>query len=486
MQEPVVHDTYGRGNVIKKRYHGCECFVEFTSGVSKWFPHFELEVIKDNDVKDDTSDKVKPLSFTDEDKSSLFGLDDSVVKTPQSAGELSVADSIVGTQTKCSLGSRQSRIIIESLRLGGVPQNHAEDFTYGRNEEIARIMNWLEGNEGSLIITGEYGVGKSHFLEILASRAPHKGWALAKVEIDPNETPFHKPKKIYQHIVNTFSYKKDDTILGFDDFIRGVAESKNSFEKQKLLSHPYFGILINNWDTMDDKSDILDWIKGDGGKPPSFPQMPDYQTAANIYSNLISAIGWSAKNILGMNGIVIIFDEAESVDPSWYTNYQFDKAINFLKGTILMSNNDERLIGDIHPIFYPFGMKSGLRYCGVRSRKKMPFLWESESCTKIIFSFVPEMFESMDTKNYNELKSLFEKMEKIELEALDRTNLEYILQNITNVYDDAYGFSTSHDISNYIPHTDKTRKFIKSVVEGLDLMRFYPEKDLAELLIDYD
>ena len=41
----------------------------------------------------------------------------------------------------------ESRLIIEALKLGGVPINHADKFTSGRDEEIERVKTFLNNAE---------------------------------------------------------------------------------------------------------------------------------------------------------------------------------------------------------------------------------------------------------------------------------------------------------------------------------------------------
>jgi len=373
-------------------------------------------------------------------------------------------------------GNVSSRMIIEALRLGGVSHNQVGLFTYGREKEINYVNEWLASKKGSMLINGDYGVGKTHLLEIISLKAIEKGWAVARIEIDPDEAPLNKPKKIYQHFVNSFSYRQNGRDLGFQDFIESIAESKKSSQIRKLINHPYLGKILIHWKDEEDKSWLLDWIKGDGSKPADFPQMPDTQTAANVYCNILSGLGWSAKNILGLRGIIILFDEAECVDPSWYNHNQFVKALRFLKAIILMSNNDEKLLEDC--TFSSTSRELGLEYFG-GSRIKYPFLWEHESCIKLIFSFVPEMLECMktDTKLY----SLINKIPEINIDTLEDQDLQHLLEEVILVYKDAYDFTIKDDIFPYISR-NKTRKFVKGAIECLDIMRFNPEMHPSELI----
>jgi hypothetical protein len=249
-------------------------------------------------------------------------------------------------QPPISSNNRESRIIIEALRLGGVPHDLAERFTAGRDFEINNIKSFFSDLQRALIfIEGEYGAGKSHMLELISSMALQKGWAVAKIEIDPNEIAFHRPKTIYQAITQSFVYKKNGQVQNFYEFIRDIATSSNVQNLKKMYTHPYIKEILLRWEENEDNIDLIEWISGQGieGQYSKMPKLHEAQTAANIYCNLISGLGWAARNVLNLQGILLLLDEAEGIDPAWYTTYQFGKATNFLKGITLMAFNEPNL-----------------------------------------------------------------------------------------------------------------------------------------------
>lgn len=504
MKEPVSHEKYGKGFAIKKRYNGFEKLVHFSNGVQKWIKRNELKPYNylENGGEDSNSSNISNECDDANQKPKTIPPEKII---PHKSSPSTVLDELnnksnfdyINQKSKEALQSTNRnqnlprdkpndiernrfsyRAIIESLRLGGVPYSNIEKFTFGRDNEIDKINKWLESDEGSLILSGNYGVGKSHLLEVIASIAVEKGWAVSRVEIDPNETPFHKPSNIYKNITKNFSCKHNEKYLDFNEFIECIVKSKNSANKAKLLKHPYLGELLRYWNYAD-KTKLLDWIRGEDNTPYKIPKLFDEQTASNLYCNIISGIGWATKNILGLKGTLVLFDESESVDPFWYTRYQFEKARTFLRGSILMSNNDKRLLNDAGTVY---SEKLNLRYSG-RKNYRYPFLWEKKSHTKLIFSFVPDMMEIVE--NYPDIYNLFANMEKIEIDVLDKNSLQNIYERISDIYEEAYSFSIHNDFFHYIPNS-KTRKFVKGVVEGLDLLRFNPDKPLDELLVNYD
>ncbi|HII02415.1 TPA: DUF2791 family P-loop domain-containing protein, partial [Methanosarcinaceae archaeon] len=367
-----------------------------------------------------------------------------------------------------------ARRIIEALRLGGVPLSCVEKYSVGREKEFLEACSWLDSGRGALQVIGEYGSGKTHFLEMLSETALRQNWGVARIEIDAQETPFHKPHQLYESFVNNFCFRENGALGDFRAFLTLLNESESP-EVEKIRSHPYLGKMQEAWQEGKDREWLFEWIEGRREGPAGFPVLQKHQTAANIYSNLLSGLSWAAKHVLGLEGVLILFDEAETVDPYWYTDYQFDKALNTLRGLVLLSNSDESLIDDT-PDADNLGKKSGLIYSKM-TQQPVPYLWERESDLKLIFSFVPEMLESME--QFSKISSLFGSMGRIELETLDEPSLQTLLGNIEKIYSEAYGYSSEKNLYSYLP-LDRPRNFVKAAVEGLDLMRYRPDSGSDE------
>ncbi|WP_440955872.1 BREX system ATP-binding domain-containing protein [Methanosarcina sp. Mfa9] len=367
-----------------------------------------------------------------------------------------------------------ARRIIEALRLGGVPLSCVEKYSVGREKEFLEACSWLDSGRGSLQVIGEYGSGKTHFLEMLSETALRKNWGVARIEIDAQETPFHKPHQLYESFVNNFCFRENGALRDFRAFLTLLNESESP-EVEKISSHPYLGKMQEAWQEGKDREWLFEWIEGRREGPAGFPVLQKHQTAANLYSNLLNGLSWAAKHILGLEGVLILFDEAETVDPYWYTDYQFDKALNTLRGLVLLSNSDESLIDDTQDADI-LGKKSGLIYSKM-TQQPVPYLWERESDLKLIFSFVPEMLESME--QFSKISSLFGSMGRIELETLDEPSLQTLLGNIEKIYSEAYGYSSEKNLYSYLP-LDRPRNFVKAAVEGLDLMRYRPDSGSDE------
>ena len=437
MSHLIEHRKYGKGEVVESRHKGFELHVRFGDGILRWVRRDEFR---------------------------------SLTETPILSKPEAPKPKLPNEQFK-------ARQMIEALRLGIVPSEHVENFTFGRDEEIKRIENWLNNsNKKSLILIGEYGCGKTHLLEYVHEQALKNNWAVSLVELDPNELPFHKPKRIYEAIIRSFRFKEGEKHCDFREFLRTIVRSSVSWE---LEEHEYLGRAIREIRRGEDDEYFWEWIEGHPSRHGYLP-MYEYSTSSNIYCNILSGIGWAARSIMGLNGFLILFDEAESIDPYWYSPSQKVKLWNFLKGIILMANNDKRLVNEIRGRDFgsfrvSYGFETGLHYCG-RGRL-LPFLWKYPCHINILFAFVPH-----EILYYKEPLT---SVKKLEIENIEEDSFKKIFERISSSYRQAYN---SHDLNGDIfenipkDNTHNTRKLIKACVEACDLIRFHPNNEIEELL----
>lgn len=527
MTETVDHERYGTGVVEGRRYQGFELLVQFSCGIRRWVPRSELRRASHkgippgrggaepapllagtalSDLSDEGAGLPDMITPTSSDAIGVPVTDlvlcsrppQDVVAPEREIFALPDAEGVGGgdpqryTDHRAPSPERDARLrargTIEALRQGGVPREMVELLTTGRDGELNAIQEWLESGDGCLRIDGDYGVGKSHLLELAALHALHAGWAVARVEIDPNETPFHKPKRLYQSITRSLKYYSGDQLHNFSDLMTFVAESPESDDTRTLRGHPYFGTFIRYWGVDSDNEDLWDWIGGESTAYRSYlPRMLGYQLAANIYCNLLSGLGWIAKDILGLRGLFVLIDEAESIDRSFYSNYQHTMGLNTLKGLIFTANGNRSLIREATEEQAisrqagrgQIGRYSGLRYPGDRQHQ-FSYIWREDTSIKIVLAFVPEFFESLGYDNDAYLA--VREMPSLNIESLSRIDHARLLRQITDIYREAYHFEPQGDVFELLPK-GKTRIFVKAAVEALDLMRFHPGQDLQDLVI---
>ena len=408
--------------------------------------------------------------------------------------------------------------MIEAFRLGIVPHDCVSDFIFGRTAEIGHFTNWLHSpDSSSLVVAGEYGSGKTHLLHYIYGCAQQEGFAVALVEMDPNESPFHRPKQVYRRFVQNLQFCETETgypkILGFREFIQ------EAVARGALEDHTYFKCLIDRsvdetlWEWIEARDvslrppsvyqqtklnigqgnintdernlkrmeemlkEVQRFVDGRGARSlglmppegsPNLPGLYPYYKAANIYCYLLSALGWAAKAVLGLKGLLLIFDEAETVD-SYDNLYQADKSQNFLRALVRTADSDDRLLTS--------PTKTDLDYCQVGIGRSIPFLYKQPSGLKLLFAFTP-----IDTQKSGSLSTVSSELEasfRIDLEPLaeasQKTLFEHVYVHYKSVYDDFKAGLPANTLDaifrRLIRIPGPVRMFVKATVETLDLIR---------------
>lgn len=426
----ITHKIYGEGRVISQRYGGFEFKVEFDNGIIRW--------VRFNDI------------------------------SYQNLSEVREEKSLVKPTVPLSTKQFDARQVIESLRMGVVPFKAIDHFTVGRDKEISQAQKWLskKNKNGSMFIRGEYGSGKSHLLEYFRLMALNDGWAVSFVEVGLEENPFYKPYMIYREMVKNFRAKIGGRELNFRSFLKMATENDDS---DMLNGHLFFGKMKDLLRFDEEEEKVWEWIEGDYDWYR--PKLYRMGTASNIYCYLINGISRIAEELLGLKGFLLLFDEAEFINESDYS-YQLSKGKTFLKALTYLSDNKRALVNE-KISHLKFGRSSGLQYCGLPRNKPIRFAWELPSNLKIIFAMTPiDGFPG----------------QTIELNALKKSDLKLIVSNIIRYYKIAYNMEFNNlDVDiffNKLPK-EKTRKFIKQVIEILDIKRFYPKENIKKLLESY-
>lgn len=434
----VIHPELGEGEVIQTRNGGFELLVNFSNSTKRWVRFDELINQASSPTLPIKQDLIRKSILTE----------------------------------KVFLARR----MIEAFRLGIVPYDQADQFTFGRNTEVVLINEWLNDPKINVAcITGEYGTGKSHLLSYTVGNAIRSGYAVSLVETDRIAVPFYKPKSIYRQIIKGLHYHdpSDGKMKGFRDLLN-IAIQNKAFE-----DHPYFKWFrtYNDevlWDWISCELDIArpypylfeDWSSM-GIVLKQFPQMPPHMTAANVYCFLLSSLGWAAKKVLGLSGLLVIFDEAESVD-AFGSQYYWSRANNFINGLIRTASNDKDLLG--------LNWRTGLTYSGFASN--IPFLYKGRSELKIMFAFTPSGYRP---SSFQQFPTKWVNLENLTQDALDQ-----IFHEICNIYTLSYpNFTIDHKPSDKISSaingsTNNVRKFVKASVEALDIIRLTDNKHFLD------
>ncbi|MDL1988324.1 MAG: ATP-binding protein [Deltaproteobacteria bacterium] len=368
-------------------------------------------------------------------------------------------------------------MVIEAFRLGIVPYNAIEAWTQGRSRELASIREWLNDlGQGTLIIEGPYGSGKTHFLHHLYATAIRSRYAVSLTGLDPSESTAAFPKRIYRRIVKNLKVPIGDEQVGFRALMRIIAENIDS---NPVADHPYFGDLINELRNGDLQENTWAWIEGREAVKGKYGTLWDFTTVANIYCHILSCIGWLIVKVLDLDGFLILFDEVETTKSMSY-QYQFVRGLNFFRGLSMVANDEpvlleEKVIKDV----VRKGKETGLVYSG---HFPIPYLYRIPSYLKVVFAITPAVLTS-------EFRKWRSTVPLLELDSLGVDDLRRLFDTFVKHYQKVYGIHIDpSDRRHYFRILlqrcgyTSTRIFIKSMVELLDFIRFYPQTNTEAIL----
>jgi hypothetical protein len=440
------HPYWGEGKIKDSRYTDRELLVEFKTGMRLWFMREDLEIVGHPSL------------------------------LPNERGARPKIGKILTQRT------RELRMI-ESLRLGIVPHLDVRDFTFGRKDEVARIRGVLDegAREGGsrLIIEGEYGSGKTHILDYIFGLAYDGGFLVSKVEMDPFEISSFKPKRIYRSIATSLRFKDERGQQGtIEDLL--IRLSEVDLPKPHEYLSPALELIRKN----EVHGPFWSWIKGEPCTShflrvfglAGLPSLMDYFPNSDNYCYILTALGHLAKT-LGYKGFVILVDEAETTFHHWFQYYRSryrEHRFDFFRGLIGGSLNDSNLleIGTtlIHSKKHP-----------------TPYLYLTPANLVLILAFTP-----LGTRFYGEMQDIVGKDRRIVLRALEHGDLRRVFEMLFHVYQDAYDVKLPDgELKSMLFERVKTgmyeraenlRFFIRSLVEAMDLMRFYPDVPPEQLL----
>lgn len=488
----VTHPHYGRGTVKALRHHGYEALVSF-SRFRLWVPTRELTVVEGGLrlVAPPEEDRGPPLPRPD--SRATTTLDDilSFLTGRRRRVELPDEDDRPSRPARVALPEpRYAAAVpgrpvadakdIEALRLGIVPTSRIEAWTVGREPEVQRMRQFLEDDaEGAILIEGAYGAGKTHLIAYLAQQATSLGYAVAAAGFDPSEAAAAFPKRAWRRLVRGFRAPVEGRTLDFRGFLRALVG--NPAWREALGDHWAFGPFLRR--LRRDEADESDWAWIEGRNGPGradFPTLHDHSTCANLYCNLLSALGRAASEVFDLRGLVVLLDEAEVARSVLYS-YHLHRGLNFFRGLVLTANDDPVLLEEdvVRGEAWSYGRESNLVYSGhrpVRYTAGVP------SLMKVAFALTPGTLRQ-------ELKRYRDTMDHVAVDPLPPADLRRLFGLICDRFQAVFGVRLTlrerEEVYRLVCHdarVQSTREFIKATVEALDGLRFYPQVPLDEVL----
>lgn len=148
-----------------------------------------------------------------------------------------LADALRGSFERSS-----AMLTLEAMRLGVVPSAQLEAYTVGRDFEMSLVDGDLEATAryGGAVraFLGDYGVGKTHLLELVLHRALENNFLTARVVLDPEETSPAHPKRVYRAAVRTLRYpdRPFEEGAGLEPLLKAAARKPEVMEAFGLIA----------------------------------------------------------------------------------------------------------------------------------------------------------------------------------------------------------------------------------------------------------
>jgi len=222
----------------------------------------------------------------------------------------------------------RARQTLEALRFGIVPVQDVETFTIGLEAETVSLNRALartkERGGDVQVIIGDYGFGKSHFIELAARRALRQNFLVMVASLDLLEAPPNKPFAVYQSLVKSLRYPGLEQEQGISHLVKMLAERPALLRELIDLSpvpeicplaQGFSALLESHTQVVLD--DISGWWSGDiHPAKPLKPYIKKLQrlykvgATSRLYTYLLTGFSEIATR-LGYDGLVVLIDESE-------------------------------------------------------------------------------------------------------------------------------------------------------------------------------
>ena len=451
----VTHATRGAGEILGSRYRGYEYYVQFATARA-WVKGLELRY---------EGHCQQPAYIAKE-----------VLPVGNQSGLPSKSALAAASSTRLiAPATHADRCVLEAFRLGTVPDRWVEDWTFGRDDELAHLEHWLEDEaDGSLLLEGAYGSGKSHLLQALRARGAQRNFVVTYSHLDSGEESAAFPKRLYRQIARGLWAPG---IGGLDQLLLAAVER---FGGNPLPNHPILGEMLDR--IADNTVQRSDWeaILGEGPATAATGYLPDFTTCANVYCSLLSGLGVLCTKVLGFKGLLILVDEVETASACLY-RFHWRRAQSFFRGLTMTANDEPELLDEpIERASSTYrGAHTGLIYAGHR---RIPYLSDVPCGLKVALATTPGPMRG----HYREWRGEQTVIELMPVGAVALTKLAERISNVyASLYDVVFRPVTVAALTGKLLDrfgSAATRTFIKAYVECLDFRRFHPERPLKELL----
>jgi len=339
----VMHPTLGTGKLLRTYMGGYEWEVDFESGRRFRLPRREFDGQQERPAEPPAPFPPRPVRVD-------AGDDD----------------------------RHRAQGTLETLRLGIVSPRDVETLTIGLEAEGVSLDRALaRGRERGgdvLALIGDYGFGKSHFVEIAARRALRSNMLVAGASLDLVETPPGKAREIYRALTHGLRYPDTDE-RGLGPLLKKALDTPGVVERIAAASPipercPLARTLkaLESCGDQTSYHDVVEWLSAGAPATPAlracYKKPPTLWTSgevARLYTYLLTGLSTLAVAV-GYAGMAVLIDESEHY--SLLRGAQRGRADAFFKALIYAALGpangriDPLTIPDHNRVDYPIAFAS--------------------------------------------------------------------------------------------------------------------------------
>lgn len=212
---------------------------------------------------------------------------------------------------------------VQRLRAGLPPQEHIGELTVGNHHNtITDLLASKPGSRRWMLVTGDYGHGKSHTLTLLEHEARRQGYVTCHLSADSAASALNHPQRFLPLLLSTLDVPLR-AVQGYQDFLHELLDDAHAidaiafFVSQRLAETTALrrdldlALQALRRATPDErlarKQALMNLLAGDSINA----RLADPAVRSQAYELL--GIAQDAVKVVGAKGIAIIIDEAESI-----------------------------------------------------------------------------------------------------------------------------------------------------------------------------
>jgi len=218
--------------------------------------------------------------------------------------------------------------VMEALRLGVVPAEHAREYTVNRKKEMANLEELFADGQGMRLIWSDYGGGKTHLLDLAGHQALTENFLMGRLVLDPSEVPASHPQRLFSAFISSLRYP-GQLEQGWRPLFERLQGCKEHLDPAGRSFSRYLSPVLHTLGSGDEEAIgwVSDYIEGypmdmgelskvvrlAGWRGPGLMALSNFRTYGRVYTRLLGTLACWARDA-GFRGLVLLMDEMEYLD----------------------------------------------------------------------------------------------------------------------------------------------------------------------------